>query len=262
MKRRPRLLLLTLTAALIAVAPGCTVIRQGEVGVKRTLGRLSPTYIPAGPEGFNPFVTRIIKVPTQTANLEVRLSLPSKEGLNVEAQISILYRVRPDMAPSIVENIGLEYERVAILSVFRSAAADVSARYEARDMYTSGRADIEHAIAERMRELLYDRGFEVEAVLLKSIDLPPNLFRAIEAKLEAEQDAQRMEFILQQETLEAERRRIEAEGIQQANLILAEGITEDLIRWQTIEAFRLLSTSPNTKVIITSGEAPLLLDPQ
>ena len=250
----------TLVLVLALLLPGCTIIRQGEVGVKRTLGRLDMAPIPAGPQLYNPVVTRVIKVPVQSSNMEVRLSLPSKEGLNIEAEISILYRVRPEMAPTVVETIGMDYESVAILSVFRSAAADVSARYLARDMYTSGRVDIEHEIADTMRTLLYDRGFEIEAVLLKSIDLPPNLFRAIEAKLEAEQEAQRMEFVLQQERLEADRRRIEAEGIQAANRILAEGITDDLIRWQTVEAFRLLSTSPNTKVIITSGEAPLLLD--
>ncbi|MEL6345843.1 MAG: prohibitin family protein [Myxococcota bacterium] len=239
---------------------GCTIVRQGEVGVRRTLGRLDDATINAGPRIYNPFITRIIKVETQTRNLEITLSLPSKEGLNVSTQISILYRVRPEMAPVVVEELGLDYERIAILSVFRSAAADVSAQYLARDMYTNGRGEIEHAIAERMQELLFDRGFEIEAVLLKSIDLPPNLFRAIEAKLEAEQEAQRMEFVLQQEQLEASRRQIEAEGIRESNKILSEGITEDLIRWQTIEAFRMLSTSPNAKIIITDGNSPILLE--
>lgn len=249
-------------ALLLWLTTGCTVVRQGQVGVKRTLGRLSDKPISAGPRVYNPFITRIIKVQTQTENIEIRLSLPSREGLNIDAQISILYNVRPEMAPQIVDQIGLDYERVAILSVFRSAAADVSARYLARDMYTNGRVEIEQEIAKRMQELLHDRGFAIEAVLLKSIDLPPNLFRAIEAKLEAEQEAQRLEFVLQQEKLEASRKRIEAEGVRDANQILGEGITDDLIRFQTLEAFRLLATSPNAKVIITNGDSPMLLDVQ
>lgn len=272
-------------ATLLSVAllsAGCTVIRQGEVGVKRTLGQLDDAILNAGPKAFNPLVTRVIKVPVQTRNMEVKLSLPSKEGLNVSAEISILYRVEPEMAPDIVENIGLDYEEVAILSVFRSAAADVSSRYLARDMYTSGRLEIEHEIANTMRSLLSERGFDIEAVLLKSISLPPNLFRAIESKLEAEQQVQEMEFVLEREKLEATRRRIEAEGIRDAENLLAEGIAQqrrieaegirdandlvssgindDFIRWQTIEAFRQLSSSENTKVIVTDSDSPLMLD--
>jgi prohibitin 1 len=240
----------------------CTVVRQGQVGVKRTLGRLDEEIITAGPKAYNPFVTRIIKIPTQTRNMEVQLSLPSKEGLNISAEISILYRVQPQMAPHVIENIGMDYEQVAILSVFRSAAADVSSRYLARDMYTNGRLTIEHEIADTMRNHLDARGFEIEAVLLKSITLPPNLFRAIEAKLEAEQEVQQMEFILEQEALEAQRRRIEAEGLRDANNIVSQSITDDLIRWQTIEVFRELSNSPNTKIIITDSETPMMLDTQ
>jgi len=255
MSRRARSLL---SVALLAA--GCTVVRQGEVGVKSTLGRLDEVIIPAGPQAYNPLVTRIIKIPTQTRNMEIKLSLPSKEGLNISAEISILYRVQPDMAAHVVENIGLDYEQVAIMSVFRSAAADVSSRYLARDMYTNGRLEIEHEIADTMRDILDERGFEIEAVLLKSIALPPNLFRAIEAKLEAEQAAQRMEFILEQETLEAARRRIEAEGIRDANNIISEGISPEIIRWQTLEAFRELSASDNTKIIVTDSHSPLMLD--
>lgn len=246
--------------ALSLLASGCTVVRQGQVGVKRTLGRLDDQIITAGPRPFNPLITRIIKVSVQTRNMEVKLSLPSKEGLNISAEISILYRVQADQAAEVIEQIGMDYEQVAILSVFRSAAADVTSRYLARDMYTSGRLTIEQEIADRMRELLAPRGFNIEAVLLKSISLPPNLFRAIEAKLEAEQEAQRMEFVLEQERLEAQRRLIEAEGIRDANSVITEGINDDLLRWQSIEAFRELSQSPNTKVIITDGDTPMMLD--
>jgi regulator of protease activity HflC (stomatin/prohibitin superfamily) len=240
---------------------GCAVIRPGEVGLKQTLGKLKPGVLAPGVSGYNPFVTEIIRVPTQTVNLEVRLSLPSKEGLNINSEISILYRVKPDKAPSVIENIGRNYEDVVILSVFRSAAADVCSRFFAKDMYTEGRAGIEKEIRELMTEVVGPRGFEIEAVLLKSITLPQGLARAIEEKLEAEQIAQRMEFELEQERLEAQRKRIEAEGIRDAQKIIEQGLSERIIEWQSLEAFRILATSPNTKLIITDGNAPLLIDP-
>jgi len=238
------------------------VIRQGEVGVKRTLGKIKPQALPEGVQTFNPLLTRIIKIPTRTVNLEVRAPLPSKEGLTVQSDVSILYRVEGSYAPKIVEQIGLSYAEVVILPVFRSAVTDVSSRYFAKDMHTGQRADIERAIREVMMAQLKDRGFVVESVLLKSITLPAGLTRAIEEKLASEQDAQRMQFVLDKERQEAQRRIIEAEGTRDAQKIINEGLTPMLIRFKTIEAFYKLSTSPNAKVIITNGESPLMLSTQ
>ncbi len=238
----------------------CTVVRQGEVGVKRKLGKLSEKTIEPGAVGFNPLVTRVIKLPIRTVNLEISSNLPSKEGLNVGAIISILYRIKPEYASSIIENIGVNYEEVVITSVFRSASADVCSRFFAKDMHTAQRSFIENEITKRMSGLLSDRGFEIEAVLLKTIQLPPGLARAVEEKLEAEQDAQRMEFLLQREKLEAKRKLVEAEGTRDAQKVIAQGLNEEILQWQTIEAFKELSTSPNSKVIITNGSAPLLMN--
>ena len=127
-------------------------------------------------------------------------------------------------------------------------------------MHTGQRAEIERAIRDLMMTQLKDRGFTVEAVLLKSIALPAGLTKAIEEKLAAEQDAQRMQFVLDKERQEAQRRIIEAEGTRDAQKIINEGLTPMLIRFKTIEAFNKLSTSPNSKVIITSGDTPLMLN--
>lgn len=213
---------------------GCVIVRQGEVGVKRKLGKLNPTVIQPGPVGVNPFIARIIKMPITTENIEITSSLPSKEGLNVAAVISILYRIQPEKAPDILQNIGINYEDIVITSVFRSAAADVCSRFYAKDMHSAERATIEKAITEQMSKLLTPRGFDVQAVLLKNIQLPPGLARAVEEKLEAEQDAQRMEFLLDRERKEAERKMIEAQGIRDAQKIIAEGLSEPVIRWQSI----------------------------
>jgi prohibitin 1 len=243
-----------------AVLSGCSIVRQGEVGVKRKLGKLSPTIVQPGVVGINPFTTLIIKMPISTMNMEINANLPSKEGLNVNAIISILYRIEPQKAPFILENIGLNYENVVISSVFRSAAADVCSRFYAKDMHSSQRAVIEKEITSQMAKIIEDRGLIVEAVLLKSIQLPPGLARAVEEKLEAEQDAQRMEFLLDREKREAQRKMIEAQGIRDAQKIIAEGLSERIIEWQSIEAFRELAKSNNAKLIITDGKAPMLID--
>jgi prohibitin 1 len=237
----------------------CTVVRQGEVGVKRTLGKIQQTALSEGPRGFNPFVTTIIKVPTRTINIEVRAPLPSKEGLTVQSDVSILYRVEGQQAPQIIEKIGRSYEEVVILPVFRSAVADIASRYFAKDMHTGQRTEIENAIRDLMMVQLKDRGFTVESVLLKSITLPPGLTKAIEEKLASEQDAQRMQFVLDKERQEAQRRVIEAEGVRDAQKIINEGLTPMLIKFKSIEAFNKLANSPNAKVIFTNGDAPLLM---
>jgi prohibitin 1 len=193
-------------------------------------------------------------------NEEITASLPSKEGLNVGAVISILYRIEAAKAPSIIENIGLNYEEVVINSVFRSAAADVCSRFFAKDMHSTQRAIIEKEITEQMAKILAPRGFEVQAVLLKNIQLPAGLARAVEEKLEAEQDAQRMAFLLDREKQEATRKTIEAEGIRDAQKIISEGLSPVIIQWQSIEAFRELAKSPNAKMIITDGKAPMLIN--
>lgn len=239
----------------------CVTIRQGEVGVKRTVGKISENYLTPGAKLFNPFASRIIRVPVRTENIEVNLTLPSKEGLNVEAEISILYHIEEKKATEVIGTIGMNYEATMIMPVFRAAAADITAKYMAKDMHTGNRLEIETAIREQMKKILESRGFVIEAVLMKSIKLPRGLYEAIEQKLEAEQDAQRMEFILQKERQEAQRRTIEAEGIRDANKIISEGLTPQILQYKTIEAYRELSKSPNAKMIIGSGANPILMEP-
>lgn len=228
--------------------------------MKRKMGKLQPGIHQSGVVGFNPFTTKVIKMSTQTENLEVQLDLPSKEGLTIRSQLSILYHLKPEAAPKILEAIGRDYESTLILAVFRSAAADVSSRFMAKDMHTRERATIEREIQQMMEKQLEHRGFDVEAVLLKSIQLPPGLTQAIQQKLESEQEAQRMEFVLERERREAERKKIEAEGLRDAQKIISEGLNDFFIKWKSLEVFKQLATTPNTKVIITDGKAPMLID--
>lgn len=246
--------------ALLGMA--CTTVSQSEVGVRRVWGRLDPRTIEPGLVWYEAVSTDIIKLPTQSQNLKVDLSLPSKEGVNIVGQISILYRINPAYAARIIETIGEQYEESLILPVFRSSAADVCARFLAKDLYSGERGNIEREIAKAMSGHLTNRGFVIEAVLMKSIQLPAGLTRAIEEKLQAEQEAQRMQFVLQRERSEADRRRIEAEGIRDAQKIIGDGLNATLIQWKSVEAFKALASSPNTKVIITDGRSPLLISPE
>ena len=240
----------------------CVTIREGEVGVKRKFGKYSDTGYTKGLKIYNPLFARIIKIPTRTENLEVGLNIPSKEGLNILSEVSILYNVNPRKAPELLRNIGENYEMSVILPVFRSAVTDISSNYFAKDMHTGERSNIENAIKDRMSSYLTEKGIEVEAVLLKSIQLPRSLSAAIEEKLEAEQQALRMQFVLQQAEREAEQKRIEAKGIRDAQQIIAEGLNKDIIQYMSIQALNDLAKSPNSKIIVTDGDMPILLDDQ
>jgi regulator of protease activity HflC (stomatin/prohibitin superfamily) len=237
----------------------CAVIRPGEVGVKQRLGILSEKSHAQGAVWFNPITTRVIKTNVQINDIELSLSLPSKEGLSVTSQISILYRIDQNSVPKVIKSIGLGYQDI-ISNVFRSASADVCSKYFAKDMHSGMRAEIENAIKIKMEEILSAQGIFVQAVLMKSIQLPSGLSSSIEQKLQAEQDAMRMVFILQQEKLNAERKTIEATGSRDAQKILSEGLTDQIIKIRSIEAFIELSKSTNSKVIVTDGKVPYLIE--
>jgi regulator of protease activity HflC (stomatin/prohibitin superfamily) len=269
----------------------CTIIRQDEVGVKRRLGRITDKVYGPGPVFFNPFFSVIIKTPIRTINLATTQGLPSREGLTVNAEISILYRLKNEQFVKVMREVGLNFEDVLIFPVFRSASADICARFDAKDMHSSKRSMIEKEIKERMMEVLSDKGFEIEAVLMKSISLPPMLAKAIEEKMSAEQDAQRMEYLKDKEKRDAERRAIQAQGDKQAMIISAEAqkekmeiesrgkanslvleaegqkkandllnqnITPNILKMKSIEAFEALSKSGNSKIIITDGKTPFM----
>lgn len=238
---------------------GCAVVRPGEVGVKQSLGRLSDEVTQEGFILYNVFTSKVIMTSVQTADLVLSLSLPSKEGLSVESDISILYRLEKNKVPNIIRTYGANYENI-ISNVFRSASADVCAQFFAKDMHSGMRASIEQSILNKMSGILAPQGIVIESVLMKSIKLPVGLAKSIEFKLQAEQDAMRMEFVIQQEKLEADRVIIKAAGQRDAQKILSEGLTPEIIKLKSIEAFNELSKSTNSKTIITDGKAPFLIE--
>jgi len=236
----------------------CVTVNQTEIGVRRKQGRLQDNTLGSGMYSVGMF-TRIIKVPTSTVNLPIIADLPTQEGLTVNTEMSILYQLKTSSIPALLKSVGEDYENVVILPVFRSVVRDVSSRFMAKDLHTSERAKIEKVIKEEMDKYLSQRGVIIEAVLLKSVKLPAELSSAIEQKLRAEQEAFRMQFVLDREKQEAERKKIEAAGIRDAQKIISEGLNPLLISWRSIEAFKELSKSNNTKIIVTDGRTPLLV---
>ncbi len=260
-KHTPLLCLIVLSLLAGSLTTGCAVIREGEVGVKSRFGKFVTARTTPGLMGVNPFTTTVYRDPIRTVNRLVRVDLPSSEGLTIATEISILYHVSPDMAVDVLRNIGPNFEETVIMPTFRSAAADVTSRFVAKDMHSKSRDAIEEAIEERMMSYLQPRGIVIESVLMKSVTLPANLSRAIEEKMEAEQQSQRMQYVLDRERKEAERRKIEAEGIRDANQIVNQGLTDQMLQYKAIEAYRELSKSPNSKVIITDGKGLPLVNP-
>lgn len=258
MKTINQMMLLVLTTVFLS---SCIIIRPGEVGVRRTMGKLSDQVLDQGVHGVNPFATTVIRTPIRTVNLELALNLPSKEGLNINAGISILYHIDKQLVPQLIENVGTGYETI-IQSVFRSSSADICSKYMAKDMHSGMRSEIEAEIAIAMSQILNPQGIIIEAVLLKTIQLPPGLYNSIESKLEAEQEAMRMQFVIELERKEAERKVIEAQGNRDAQQILSEGLTREILELRRIEAMLKLAQSDNTKIVFTGNDnTPMIIDP-
>lgn len=204
----------------------CAVVRPNQVGVKQTLGRLSDNVKGPGPVAIFPFTSRLIRVEIQTNNLSINEDLPSREGLTIRSESSILYSIKATEVPRLIRETGQQYERDLIMPVYRSAAADICSQYDAKDMHSAKRGEIERSIQARMVEVLEPKGVIIESVLLKSIQLPERISESIERKLEAEQEALRLAFVAEQQRREMERLIIEEEGQKEMARIRAEGVRD------------------------------------
>ncbi|MDO9391616.1 MAG: prohibitin family protein [bacterium] len=255
-------LLLAVIFGLIAFTRFLTVIPAGNVGVVDFFGSVSDKTLRSGINFRNPFA-RITKMSIKTQQAYEDMEVPSKEGLTIKISISALYHLDPEKAAEVYKTVGPNYEEVILRPQFRSVCRGVTAGYEAKALYTSQREVLAKTIYEDLVKLVAARGVIVESTPLRNIDLPRKVTDAIEDKLKAEQESQRMEFILTKEKQEAERKRIEARGISDFQNIVAQGISEPLLRWKGIEATEKLASSPNAKVVIIgSGKdgLPVILD--
>jgi regulator of protease activity HflC (stomatin/prohibitin superfamily) len=246
----------------IALSQMFTVVPAGNVGVVDFFGTVSDHTLKAGINFVNPFA-RIVKFSVKTQEIKEVMDVPSKEGMTVQLEISALYHLNPEKAAEVYKSIGENFVEVILEPQFRSVARGVTAGYEAKALYTSEREMLAQILLVDLQKLVEPRGISVESTPLRRIGLPPGLTASIEAKLQAEQQSQQMQFVLAKERQEADRKRIEAQGISDFQNIVARGISEQLLRWKGIEATEKLANSQNTKVIVIGAGKdglPLILD--
>ena len=250
-----------LVCIVVAISQMIRVVPAGSVGVIDVFGKVSERTLKSGVNLVNPFA-RVINFSIKTRELKEIMDVPSQEGLNVKLEISLLFRLNPEQAATVYRTIGDKYIEVVLIPQFRSVARGVTAAFEAKALYTSAREELSKQILTQLQSLVEERGIRIEATPLRTITLPPRLTQAIEEKLQAEQESQRMKFVLLKEKQEAERKGIEASGIADFQKIVTKGISEQLLRWKGIEATEKLANSQNTKVIIVGGKdgLPLIMD--
>ena len=185
----------------------------------------------------------------------------SSDGLEVIIDVTVLYKVKPASAPKIVKEIGSNYQDVIVRPMVRTRLRDNAVYYEAISLYSTKRDEFQNRIFETIKKDFTSRGLELESVLVRNIVLPSSVKTTIESKINAEQEAQKMQFVLQKEKQEAERKRVEAQGIADYQRIISTGLSDKQLQYEMIKANKEIATSANAKVIIL-GDAkgvPLFL---
>lgn len=238
-----------IVAILVALLQCFTIIPAGHTGVIDFLGYVSDNTLKPGVNIVNP-MAKVEKMSIKTQELKEVMNVPSEEGLGVELEISLLFKLNSEKANDIYKTVGPNYSDIILVPQFRSVVRGVTARYEAKALYTASREKLAGEIVEELEKLVGPRGITIEQAPLRQITLPSRLTQSIEEKLQAEQESQRMQFVLQRESQEADRKRIEAKGIADFQEIVSKGISEQLLKWKGIEATEKLANSSNTKVVI------------
>lgn len=261
---RPLVLGLTGLLLLLALARSLTIIPAGHVGVVDLFGRVRQETLKSGLHLVNP-LARITKMSIKTQEIKEILDVPSKEGLSMQLEVSVLFHLDPERGSDVYRTIGPDYVPVILVPQFRSVARGVTTAYDAKALYTSEREQLAQQLAAELRKLVEPRGLLVETTPLRKLTLPQRITAAIEDKLSADQESQRMQFVLQKERQEAERKRIEASGIADFQKIVTTGISNELLRWKGIEATMKIADAPNSKVVVIGAGKdglPLILGSQ
>lgn len=238
-------------AIVLAFSQMFTIIPAGFAGVIDMFGNVSDNTLKPGVNIVNP-IANIIKFDTRKQELRETMNVPSKEGLSIELELSLIFRLSMDKVNEIYKTAGdyEEYLQKIVVPNFRSVVRGVTTKYEAKALYTAEREKLESEIKSRLAAVPEMKEAIVLSTPLRQITLPSGLKNAIEEKLKSEQESQRMEFILDRERQEAERKRIEAQGIADFQEIVSKGISEQLLKWKGIEATEKLANSQNSKIIV------------
>jgi len=256
-------ILAALALGVLALLQCFTQIPAGHVGVVDFFGVVSDKTLPAGINPVNP-MANVTKYTIQTQEHKEAMQVLSREGLTIGLEVSVLYRLNPDSAARVYKTVaGGDYETIILIPQFRSISRAVTASFQASALYSTERERLGASIQEELAKTVGPRGVTIENTPIRNVALPSQLTEAIEQKQRADQESQRMEFILTKEKQEADRKRIEAKGIADFQAIVAAGISDQLLRWKGIEATEKLASSPNTKVIIVGAGKdglPIILD--
>jgi prohibitin 1 len=250
--RRGAIILVLLIGLTILAGSSTSCIGTGHVGVVTTFGRVTGRTMAEGIHLVNP-MSRVHELDIKTMEIKERASVPTREGLIMGIEASVLYHLQPDRAAEVFQKIGRDYANVLLVPNFRSAIRAVTAANTASSLYSDARESIARQIMSDLQAQVQPRGVLIENVLLRDLQLPETLKHAIEAKQQAQQEAQRMEFVLQREQQESERKRVEAQGIKDFQNIVTQGISDKLLEWKGIEATIELARSSNAKIVVVGN---------
>lgn len=258
------LMILGLIVLVILFFSSVVSIPTGNVGVLTMFGRVTGEALGEGIHLINP-LKAVQRMSIQTQSVKESANTPSNEGLILALDTSLLFHLDRTKATEVFQKVGSDYAVKIVEPTLRAAIRAATSAHTANALYTNARELVQIQIQEELTAQLAPRGVIVENVLLRDVQLPAMLKGSIEAKQQAEQDALRMSFILQKEKQEAERKRIEAQGIADFQKIVAQGISTQLLEWKGIEATEKLAASPNAKIVVVGNPKnglPLILGPQ
>ncbi len=248
-------------------------IDAGKVGVQTLFGNVQDGILTSGLNVVNPLV-EVSEFDTRTQNYTMSgvhdegskegddaIRVLSSDGLEVVIDLTVLYRIQPEQAPNILRKLGIDYQNVIVRPVTRTRIRDISAYYEAVALYSTKRDEFQGRIFKAIEADFKSRGLILEQLLVRNINLPESVKKTIESKINAEQEAQKMQFILQKEKQEAERKRVEAQGISDYQKIITGTLTDKQLQYEMIKAQKEIATSNNAKIIIMGGKnTPLILN--
>jgi len=257
---------------LIGMSIACVVqVEPGEVGVQKLFGKVNNDILESGLNVINPLV-QVVMFDIKTENYTMSaiqdegskqgddaIRVLTADGLEVIIDLTVLYKVVPTEAPRILKEVGTDYRNVIVRPICRTKIRDNAVYYDAVALYSTKRDEFQARISSTIEANFKERGLLLEQLLVRNITLPASVKASIESKINAEQDAQKMTFVLQKETQEAQRKRVEAQGIADYQKILSTGLSDKLLQYEMIKA---ISSSPNAKVIfMTNGKnLPMMVD--
>lgn len=264
--RGARMLALVLVAVGLLTA-SLVQVDAGYVGVKSVFGKVQNDVLSSGLNFVNPLVdVREMDIRTQTYTMsgvhdegaksgDDAIRVLTSDGLEVTIDLSVLYRLVPDQAPKLIQEIGVNYEDKIVRPITRTRIRDNAVYYEAVALYSTKRDEFQNRIFKTIDEDFRKRGLLLENLLVRNITLPGPVKAAIERKIEAEQEAQKMQFVLQKEKQEAERKRVEAQGISDYQRIINESLSDKQLQYEQIKAMRELAGSQNSKIIVLPNKS-------